>query len=183
MVTTITKDSGGKNEMADMKIYEELQALVTAVSKNKPRPTDVSKLKRFFEDNHELWRELSQTHNAAIDMIKKEYQHEGQNTIIEANYWGIRRDLGYDQANALECILIDHVALCWLRLYATEQRYTNILHKESIPLYKADYWERRLSHTQKRYLRAVESLAKVRRLRLPAMQVNIADKQVNIAGE
>ena len=123
------------------------------------------------------------TSGIAYGLIKKENENEGGIAIAEANYNGVRHELGYDQANALERILIDHVALCWLRLNYTEHRYTNLVYQKSIPVNDANYWERRLSSTQKRYLTAVEMLAKIKRLRLPAMQVNIADKQVNIAGE
>jgi len=35
--------------------------------------------------------------------------------------------------------------------------------------------------TQRRYLRACETLARVRRLRLPSMQINIGKKQLNVA--
>jgi hypothetical protein len=38
-----------------------------------------------------------------------------------------------------------------------------------------------LSATQRRYLRAIESLARVRKLHI-TLQINIGEKQVNIAG-
>jgi hypothetical protein len=46
------------------------------------------------------------------------------------------------------------------------------------------YWERRLTAAQGRYLRACESLARVRRLSRPGapLQVNIGGQQVNMAG-
>ena len=44
---------------------------------------------------------------------------------------------------------------------------------------QADFWERRLSAAQRRFLRATETLARVRRLQLPAVQVNIAERQLN----
>ena len=48
-----------------------------------------------------------------------------------------------------------------------------------------DHWERRLSAAQRRYLRACESLARVRKLgrTTPALQLNIAThggQQVNV---
>ena len=42
--------------------------------------------------------------------------------------------------------------------------------------------DRKLSAAQRRYLRACETLARVRKLRLPTLQVNIGEKQVNVAG-
>ena len=39
-----------------------------------------------------------------------------------------------------------------------------------------------LDRAQKRYLTALKTLAQVRRLLVPVVQVNIAQKQINVAG-
>jgi hypothetical protein len=45
------------------------------------------------------------------------------------------------------------------------------------------YWDRRLNSAQQRHLRAIESLARVRRLsNATPLQVNIGGQQVNVAG-
>ena len=92
----------------------------------------------------------------------------------------MREELGFPQASALERLLIDRVILCWLRLHHVEFHYTAVL-ENSIPLPRANYWERRLSAAQHRYLQACESLARIRKLIIPIVQVNIGEKQVNIA--
>jgi hypothetical protein len=68
--------------------------------------------------------------------------------------------------------------LAWLRCVDVERRYSDIL-GESVTLAVGDFWERRLTMAQRRYLRALETLARVRRLALPAVQVNIGAQQVN----
>lgn len=100
---------------------------------------------------------------------------------LKANYEGKRREIARPQDGPLEATLVEHVALCWLRLQMMEQRYTRAT-RESMSLALGDYWERKLSSAQRRYLRAAETLARIRRLALPVMQVNVAEKQVNIAG-
>jgi len=87
----------------------------------------------------------------------------------------------------LEQMLIEEVLLCWLRLIIWEYKLTE-LDIEGMTLTKAEFWDKRLSGAQRRYLRACETLARVRRLTRnnPALQVNIAaqdGKQVNIAGD
>jgi len=50
----------------------------------------------------------------------------------------------------------------------------------------ADYWDRHLAATQQRYLRARETLARVRRQLHPTLQVHIAPlggQQVNVSGD
>ena len=68
-----------------------------------------------------------------------------------------------------------------------DYHFTEMMNKD-ITLTMGKYWEGRLSAAQRRHLRAVETLARVRRLlsRIPAVQVNIATQggqQVNVAGE
>jgi hypothetical protein len=94
-------------------------------------------------------------------------------------------DLGYRTAPPLERALIQHAALCWLRLSIMELRYTNVM-RQSITLTLGAYWEKRLTAAQKRFNRACESLERVRKLsvRVPKVQINVAaegGQQVNVA--
>ena len=166
----------------DKEVGRQLQALVAATNKDKLRTTDVEELKRLLREHPKLWRDIDLAHNAAFRAIKEQTPNKGTQAIMEANYEGIQCEIRYERSNTLERMLVDHVALCWLRLQCIEQRYSGVM-SQSIGIPQADYWERRLSAVQRRYLRAVETLARIRRLHLPAIQVNIADKQVNIAGE
>jgi hypothetical protein len=94
-------------------------------------------------------------------------------------------DLGYRTAPPLEKALIQHAALCWLRLSIMELRYTNVM-RQSITLTLGAYWEKRLTAAQKRFNRAGESLERVRMLsaRVPRVQINVAaegGQQINVA--
>ena len=71
--------------------------------------------------------------------------------------------LAYGEACPIERLLIDQVAVCYLRLNMTEQRYENVTRESHTPTLAA-CWERKLSSTQRRYLRAVETLVRVRKL-------------------
>jgi hypothetical protein len=44
-----------------------------------------------------------------------------------------------------------------------------------------DYIGRQQNHAHRRFLETAKTLAQVRRLGLPAVQLNIADRQINIA--
>jgi hypothetical protein len=54
--------------------------------------------------------------------------------------------------------------------------------KDSMPQELGTYYQKGLDRAQKRYLSAIKALALVRKLALPVLQVNIACKQVNVAG-
>ena len=155
--------------------------LIEATSVKKPKAADLQALEKCFDVVPTLWRNVSMAHAAVITAIKEESESKQVQLVLEANYDGQLRELGYDKAPPLERALIEHAALCWLRLQNVEQRYSRVM-AQSITLTMGDYWERRLSSAQRRYLRACETLARVRRLRLPALQVNIGENQVNVAG-
>jgi hypothetical protein len=74
----------------------------------------------------------------------------------------------------LERPLIDHLVWCEQHLELVQQFYTRTM-AESITLTKGMYWERRLTLVQTRYLRAVETLAKIRRVRVEALAVEQSD--------
>ena len=84
----------------------------------------------------------------------------------------------------LEQLLIQDAALSWLKLSIIELQYSNVM-KQSITLTLGIFWEKRLSAAQRRFTRACETLARVRKLsrNTPALQFNIATsggQQVNL---
>jgi len=86
----------------------------------------------------------------------------------------VKSPLGYDRAGPIERLLIEQVAACYLRLNITEQSCEGVMGKEHA-LKLGSYWEKKLSSAQHRYLRAIETLARIRRLLGgPAVQFNIA---------
>jgi hypothetical protein len=92
------------------------------------------------------------------------------------------RALGRDEAPMLEKLLIDQVVICWLNIYDVQYRYANV-HSESNTLTFGEYYEKRLTAAQKRYLRACETLARVRRIsQVQPLQVNIGGQQINVSG-
>jgi hypothetical protein len=91
----------------------------------------------------------------------------------------LREDLAGSMPAPLERLLIERIALCWLSLHETEIRFAQM---PNLTLRQAEYWQNRIDRAHRRYLSAIKTLATVRKLALPALQVNIARKQVNIAG-
>jgi len=71
------------------------------------------------------------------------------------------------------------VVTCWLHLYHLEARYAT---RENTSPKLETHYQRILYVAQKRYLSAIKTLAAIRKLAVPVLQVNIARKQVNVAG-
>jgi len=148
----------------------------------KPKAADVLDLRQALVKMPELWRlggDIARI--AAEDMIDEVKGTPALKESMKAGRIAMRKELGFDAASPLEKMLIEHVTLCWMRLELAEYHYTGCTTGSST-LAQAKFYEHRLSAVQRRYLRACETLARVRRLALPAVQVNIGEKQVNVAG-
>lgn len=83
----------------------------------------------------------------------------------------------------LEQLLADQIALCWQQVRLVEVRCALT---RDCPHAEADYHQRCIDRAQRRFLHAIKTLAQVRRLQLPAVQLNVAGqggRQVNIASQ
>ena len=164
---------------------QEIKGLVERTNKDKPKPEDVKALQTMLAKHPQLWRRGG---DLAVQNQRKLLSSSGMTTaareMTEAALDAMRRELDYNGAPMLEQMLIEQVLLSWLRLNIWEYQVSDM---GTVSLVVADFWERRLSAAQRRFLRASETLARVRRLarNIPGLQVNIATQdgqQVNIAG-
>lgn len=113
--------------------------------------------------------------SAIATAIEKQGMDAASQEAAQLAMEAIRVALGYDSAPVVEQLVIDQVAICQLRMHCIESRYAQV-QTESVTLAQGIYWERKLSAVQGRYLRAVETLARIRKLLKPTLQVNIATK-------
>jgi hypothetical protein len=142
-----------------------------------PSLEDLTELRTLLKQHPELWKISGDVAALAAKKIIDSLNARGSTKVsMEAGMAAIRAELGYEQAPMLEKLLIEHVAVCWLSMYLMEYHYTNSMNtKGGVALALGDYLERSLTMAQGRYLRAMETLARVRRLMKPVpVQVNIA---------
>jgi hypothetical protein len=92
----------------------------------------------------------------------------------------MKSDLAGPTPTALERLLVDRIAACWLQVQYVDHQLSNSANA-SQTIAQADYDQRRADATHRRYLHALKTLAVVRRLLTPAVQVNIAERQVNLS--
>ncbi len=160
---------------------QEFNDLMRRCNVKKPKPRDVQALRKCLAKRPELWRIAGDMSEVAVQSTI-----EGISATplviesIKAGRLAMRKELGFDAVSPLGKMLIDHVVLCWLRLQLIEYRYSDVM-SQNITLTLGQYWEKRLSAAQRRYLRACETWARIQRLALPTLQVNIAEKQINVA--
>lgn len=90
----------------------------------------------------------------------------------------LRTELAGANPTAVERLLADRAVLCWFHVHKLEVSYAS---KESMSLALADHYQKCIDRAHRRYLSALKALAEVRKLNV-TVQLNIARKQVNIAG-
>jgi hypothetical protein len=126
----------------------------------------------------ELWRDLPGIMSGAAALVltsaRKLGVSEAQTTVWTYKLRELREEMGHAEDGGAERALVEHVGVCWLRL-ALAEIHLSAAYSQSENIKVIEFYERRLTAAQKRFTRAVETLAKVRRLasRAPLFQVNI----------
>lgn len=78
----------------------------------------------------------------------------------------------------LERLLAERASLCWFIVHWYENAYANA---NGWSIAQADLQHRKIDKAHARFLSALLTLARVRKLALPTLQFNIAKNQVNVA--
>lgn len=110
-----------------------------------------------------LWKAIGQTGEAAVEGVLRR-QVKKNHGLVESVLHGmgeVKRDLGHEDAPALERLLIEQIAVLWGYLSIAQLEYA--MHWDASPRI-ASYWGKRIASIERRYQRAMRSLARVRKL-------------------
>ncbi len=148
---------------------------------NEGEGTALLELRALCEGHPELWAGLgnlaAQAQAALVRAIA------GPNDVVAEAVGreaaALRRELAGPDTSPLERLLVGRIVACWLQLHYAEARYAQNL--GSLTMAQGDYHQRTIERAQRRYLAAIKALAQVRRLAIPAVQVNIGERQINVA--
>src|SRR5215217_5126942 len=132
-----------------------------------------------------LWETLSTLSSRAvaswIDLLAPDTPGAGiGRRATEQEIARKRREVAGPDPSPLERLLAERVALCWVAATYADAEYTRKL-KEGMSFREGEYYSKRCEQTNRQLLKAIESLARVRRLLTP-MQINIGQNQINMAG-
>ena len=97
---------------------------------------------------------------------------------IPRNLKAMRKDVAGENPSPLERLLAERITVCWLELQYFEAIYAQNLGNLSIT--QSDFHQRRIDKAHRRYLSSIKALAQIRKMG-PAVQINIAEKQINTA--
>jgi hypothetical protein len=90
----------------------------------------------------------------------------------------LRRELDGLSPSPLERLLAERAVLCWFLVHTYETTYAQ---SRELTIRQAEFQQRRIDAAHRRFLSAVRTLAQIRKLALPALQMNIGANQLNVA--
>ncbi len=98
---------------------------------------------------------------------------------MEFQLAAMREEIAGENPSPLERLLAERIVLTWLQIQLFEGLYASSMYK-SMTIDQGNYHQKRLDHAHRRHLSAIRTLAQIRKLG-PAVQINIAEKQINTA--
>jgi hypothetical protein len=160
-------------------IADEFLQLLDNTNMEKPHKEDVKALRVFLRQHPELWAFVGDlAEQAILRLIDTMVVRTALKESLKIGYKEMQIELGMATSPALERLLIQQVVMAWLRLAYIENQYTAVTGPEQL-IRRVDHWERRLNAAQRRFLRATSTLARIRKMNLPPIQVNIGQNQIN----
>jgi hypothetical protein len=99
--------------------------------------------------------------------------------MMEHQLESMRLDIAGKDPSPLEILLAERVVATWLQVQLFEGLYASGLGKHALA--QGNYYQKRLDRAHGRHLSAIRTLAQVRKMG-PAVQINIAEKQINTTG-
>jgi hypothetical protein len=107
----------------------------------------------------------------------------GEDLVMREAIWRkmetVRDELAGADPTPLERILCERVALTWAAANEMDRRCLRV---EGTSYKDAEFREFRRDRAHRRFLDACRTLATVRKLARPVVQLNVANQQVNVAG-
>ena len=92
---------------------------------------------------------------------------------------GLGPQLEGEDPTPIERILAERASLSWFVVHWYEDSFVERIDEMTIP--QAVFHQGRIDRAHARFVAAVKALAQVRKLAVPALQLNIARNQVNVA--
>jgi hypothetical protein len=153
--------------MTDKRIVKQKSTdeLLLAINQPNPGEADKKAFRELLKEQPGIWQA---TTDLAAKLEEKIYgeicsNSYGAKEAFRKRLAAMRDNLDWKNSSEMEKILIEQVCLNWLRLNILEDLH----HIKTTGSHSSEhgiYWDKRLNSAQRRYLRACESLAKVRKL-------------------
>jgi hypothetical protein len=99
--------------------------------------------------------------------------------MMEHQLESMRSEIAGEDPSALELLLTERIVATWLQVQLFESFYASGLGKHTVA--QGNYYQKRLDRAHRNHLSAIRTLAQIRKMG-PAVQINVAEKQINTTG-
>jgi hypothetical protein len=101
--------------------------------------------------------------------------NENTKKVLREEVDGLVVELAGPNPTAVESMLARTAAILWFSLRLHERRYGDwATSEEGMTIVQSDHLQRRIDRTHRRLMSTIKTLATVRRLAVPALQINVA---------
>ncbi len=118
-----------------------------------------------------------------IDWAAGKKAAEATKEALRKEILAVASELAGPTPSPVERMLAEAAAVAWFALRIHEAQYSGgSASGDGLSIRQAEFQQRRIDRAHRRYLATFKTLAAVRKLAIPTLQVNIARRQVNVAG-
>ena len=115
-----------------------------------------------------------------IDWAAGKKGNEKTKASLKEELCDVAAELAGPSPSPVERVLAETAATCWFAFRLHEAQYAaSVQSEDGMTLAQSEHAQRRIDRAHRRFLSTVKTLATVRRLALPALQINVARQQVN----
>lgn len=141
-----------------------LQSLAQLANRN---PKKLEALQLYLNENPDLCDKISLLANSVkSNLLEKIVDDAGSRLLIREELDQLKKRLTTEESSPLEMLLIDAVLMCWLRFQQAESYRSSVMGPGQTFTH-VEYADKMLTRAHNRYLKAIESLARLRRLNQP----------------
>jgi len=143
----------------------------------------VPELRDILQERPELaWRFVDYAKVAEWHFIEKMTKDKdfASKEVLTCQLAAMREEIAGENPSPLERLLAERIVLTWLQIQLFEGFYASSMYK-NIAINQANYYQKRIDRAHRNHLAAIRTLAQIRKMG-PAVQINIAEKQINTAG-
>jgi hypothetical protein len=142
-----------------------LAVFIEAANRGEENGPEVKALRKFLDDNKDFAKQHQVfAYSVRHAVMRKITQENGHFELLEREYETRRDSLGWADASPIERLMIERIMLCWLRLLWVEN-YNGSLMQGGVSIKESEFADRLLHRANSRYIRACESLSRMRLLK------------------
>jgi len=167
---------------AHLNTVERLAELVEKAGKGDKNP--LPEIRKILKESPELaWQLMDYAKYTEYHYTKMMVKEEGSGLkeVLSCQLAAMREEIAGDNPSPLERLLTERIVITWLQIQLFEGLYASNMSKGTTTIAQGgNYEQKRIDQAYRRHLSAIKTLAQIRKLG-PAVQINIAQRQVNTA--